>query len=299
MAAETFSAKQRATDFPFAQTSEPASRRATTGASVGKVQRVRLRPVALPVEHGGWGLALEPLALGLCVAPSVPGVLLAVATVTAFLTRHPLKIVAADRRRGRRFPRTLMAERFALGYATLALLSFTLALKTSSHVFLWPLLLAAPFAVVQLIYDAAGRSRELLPELSGATAMAAVATAVALAAGWQTAPALVLWLLLAAVRVVPSILYVRTRLQKNHGARASVVPALGAHLSGCALAAALAWVGLAPVLAFAAALLLLARAAFMLSPFCPQVSAKQVGFSEIGFGLVTILALVLGFALRL
>jgi len=45
--------------------------------------------------------------------------------------------------------------------------------------------------------------------------------------------------------------------------------------------------------------LLLLRAAFALSPLCPQVSAKQVGFSEIGFGLITILTLAIGYALKL
>jgi hypothetical protein len=244
-------------------------------------------------------LALEPLLLGLCVAPSVPGLFLAVATIAAFLTRHPLKIVAGDRRRDRRFARTPVAECFALAYATLSLLSFMLALKISPHVFLLPLLMAAPFALIQLIYDATGRSRELWPELSGATAMAAVAAAVALAGGWHIAPALTLWLLLVAVRVGPSILYVRARLQKNHGVQPSIAPALVAHLTGCALVIALAWAGLAPMLAIAVALLLLLRAAFALSPLCPQVSAKQVGFSEIGFGLVTVLALALGYALRL
>src|SRR5205814_1808580 len=132
----------------------------------------------------------------------------------------------------RRFARTPVAERFALAYATISLLSFMLALKTSSTVFLLPLLMAAPFALIQLIYDARGRSRKLWPELSGATAMAAVAAAVALAGGWHIAPALTLWLLLVAVRVVPSILYVRARLQKNHGAQHSIAPALVAHLAG-------------------------------------------------------------------
>src|SRR5947209_5867668 len=54
--------------------------------------RVRLRPVALPVEHGGWGFSLEPVALGLLVAPSLLGLFLSVTTLAAFLARHPLKI---------------------------------------------------------------------------------------------------------------------------------------------------------------------------------------------------------------
>ena len=35
---------------------------------------VRLRTVALPVEHGGWGISLEPVVLGLLVAPSASGI---------------------------------------------------------------------------------------------------------------------------------------------------------------------------------------------------------------------------------
>src|SRR3954468_23037616 len=135
-------------------------------AAVNVPRRVRLRNVALPVEHGGWGLSLEPVVLGLLLAPSWPGAFLALATVGAFLARHPLKIVAGDRRRGRRFPRTPVAERFVLLYAGVALLSFAAAAKSAPTLMLLPLVLAAPLAVVQVIYDAQGRSRELLPELA-------------------------------------------------------------------------------------------------------------------------------------
>ncbi|HDL49896.1 MAG TPA: prenyltransferase, partial [Actinobacteria bacterium] len=34
---------------------------------------VRLRSVAMPTEHGGWGFTLEPIILGLLVAPSPAG----------------------------------------------------------------------------------------------------------------------------------------------------------------------------------------------------------------------------------
>src|SRR5205085_11943807 len=155
------------------------------------VARVRLKTVALPVEHGGWGLSLEPVVLGLLVAPCWPGLFFAVATVGAFLARHPLKIVAGDRRRGRRFPRTPVAERFALLYAVAAALGLLAAIKTAVGVeFLLPLALSAPLVSVQLIYDAKGRSRELLPEVAGSIAMASVAASVALAGGWTLAAAL-------------------------------------------------------------------------------------------------------------
>ncbi|MES1167658.1 MAG: YwiC-like family protein, partial [Oleiharenicola lentus] len=47
--------------------------------------------IFLPREHGSWFLVLEPLALGLLVAPSSAGGALAVATLAAFFMRRPLK----------------------------------------------------------------------------------------------------------------------------------------------------------------------------------------------------------------
>jgi len=57
---------------------------------------MRLRPVALPVEHGGWGFLLEPLVVGLGVAPARSSLLLGVAACAAFLLRHPLRIVLSE-----------------------------------------------------------------------------------------------------------------------------------------------------------------------------------------------------------
>src|SRR5215216_5422232 len=148
----------------------------------------RIKTVALPVEHGGWGIALEPVVLGLIVAPSFAGAGLAFATMGAFLARHPLKLLAADRRNNRRFPRTEMAKRFVLLYGAVAVLGLLVALLAApDRQFLWPLLLAAPLAAVQLISDAKGKSRALWPELAGSAAMAAVAASIALAGGWKWA----------------------------------------------------------------------------------------------------------------
>src|SRR4051812_44173992 len=172
------------------------------GGAVSK-NPVRLRNIALPVEHGGWGLSLEPVVLGLLVAPSIPGMFLAFAALAAFLARQPLKLAMGDRRCARRFPRTLIAERFALFYIAIATLSLLAAIAmTTSYLLLLPLLLASPLALVQLHFDRVGRSRTLLPELSGATAMASIATSIALASGWPSASAFGLWAILTA-RVVP------------------------------------------------------------------------------------------------
>ena len=258
-------------------------------------QGVRLKTLALPTEHGGWGITLEPVVLGLLVAPSAAGAGLALATLGAFLARHPLKIVAGDRRRGRRFARTPYAERFTLLYASVALAGFVLAVfAAKEYAFLLPLASAAPLASVQLWYDAKGRSRGLLPEVAGSLAMGSVACSMALlgGAGWPLA--LGLWALLAA-RFVPAILYVRARLDVLHGKESARLPSLLAHVLALAATTALAAFNVLPWLAAAMTGVLLARAAYGFARSWPA-TARGVGFSEIAFGALTVAAAVAGVA---
>lgn len=258
---------------------------------------VRVRSVALPVEHGGWGISLEPVALGLLVAPSLAAAFLSIATLGAFLARHPLKLVTADRRRGRTFPRTVVARRFVLLYGAVAALGLLCAmLAAPDYSFLLPLAAAAPLALVQLIYDGKGSSRSLLPELAGSVSMAAVAASIALAGGLAPAIAFALWALLAA-RVVPTILYVRARLQVLHGGAPSVFPVIAAHVLALGLALLLVWLHVAPLLAAAALALLLLRAALGLSARVSGLTAKQVGIRELCFGVLTVLAVGAGYLL--
>ncbi|HEX7318296.1 MAG TPA: YwiC-like family protein [Pyrinomonadaceae bacterium] len=256
---------------------------------------VRLKTVALPTEHGGWGITLEPVVLGLLVAPSVAGAGLALATVAAFLARHPFKIVAGDRRRGRRFARTPYAERFTLVYVAVALEGMVLAFLTAKdYTFLLPLAVAAPLAAVQLWYDAEGRSRGLLPELAGSVAMGSVACSLALAGGAGWPLALGLWALLAA-RFVPAIVYVRARLTELHGKEFARWPSLAAHVVAVVAAVMLAAFKLLPWLAAVATVVLLARAAYGFARRWPS-TAKRVGFSEIAFGALTVAAAAVGVA---
>ena len=62
--------------------------------------RSLLRTVAVPDEHGGWGLTLVPVLLGLLVAPSGAGVALAATAFLAFLVRTPLRLVLVTAKPG-------------------------------------------------------------------------------------------------------------------------------------------------------------------------------------------------------
>ena len=256
------------------------------------------KAVALPVEHGGWGFLLEPLVLGLVLAPSAAGLCLAGAAVAAFLARHPLRLALADRRKGARYPRTVLAEGFVLGYGFLALLLAGGAATLAWAPF-WPaLVLAAPAAVVALWFDARGRSREALPEAAGAVALGASASAIALAGGVPAGPALGAWALLA-IRGMTAVLYVRARLRLDRGMPSGTRTAVSSHVGGIVCAGALAAAGWGPWMGVAALVLLLLRAVHGLSARRPRLRPQALGFREMAWGLVTLVLLAVGYRLGL
>jgi hypothetical protein len=246
---------------------------------------VRVKTIALPAEHGGWGLLFEPTALGLLVAPSVAGLYLALSAVGFFLARHPLTLVVLNRHRSS--PRTGLARRFAVLYLVIGTASFVAAFVFAQHAFLLPLLMAAPLAVVQVAHDWTGRRRVLISELAGAIAITSLVTAIALAGGWSTKASFILWAIMGA-REVPAILYVRACLRRLKANDASPAPMIVAHLTAIAVAMALAnanavspWVVIALILLTIRALIGFAKAKLL--------TAKQLGFSEIAFGAMTVI----------
>lgn len=256
-----------------------------------------IRAVALPAQHGAWGFLFEPLLLGLLVAASWAGLWLSLAAIGAFLLSPPLTLAIKDRRKGKRYDRTKLAERFALGYALLAGGAFALAVLTAANYrWLLPVAAALPLAGVHLYYTLRSDARALLPEVGGALAFGAVAPAIALLAGWQMPQALALWALVAA-RVVGSILYVRARLKLEHGKPTSRLPV---HLTdGLALLALALLVsgGLLPATVLVGMVVLLGRALLGLSRWRKPTPAKWIGLREIFYGLFFVGLAALGYRL--
>lgn len=244
---------------------------------------VALRPLALPAEHGGWGFLLEPIVLALLVAPSWSGVLLGIAALFAFLARHPLKLALQDAVRGKSHPRTPHCWRLAANYLFCATLSLIAAVMMSRADLLIPFALAAPLGLTQLLFDARNRSRELVPELSGAAAMSSVAAAIAIAGSLELWPAFGLAGIVVA-RSLPAILYVRAMLHRTPAGLVILI-----HATAPALVALYA----AP-LAVVAMMILLARAVWGLAR--PAPPAKTIGWREIVFGAVTVALVATGYA---
>ena len=258
--------------------------------------KTRLRTIAFPVEHGGWGFLAEPVLLGLLVAPSWAGLAIGIATVAVFLIRHPSKLYWRNRSRLDLSPRFRIARNFALLYAVVAAAGFATAIVLAGWRPLVPFLVLSPALAVYAAYDASNQARQLLPELAAPMGLAASAPAIALAAGWETLPAAILWLILQ-LRAVPSILYVRARLRLERGQAIDRRPSSLSHAAALAIGASLGFADLAPLLTAAFLVLLLARAVRGLSPQRRPAKAKQVGFSELAFGLGFVLATALGYHL--
>ena len=255
---------------------------------------VRLRPIALPVEHGGWGLLAAPILLGLWVAPSVAGVWLSFAALGAFLTRQPLKLVLADQQRGKRYPRTIWAERFVLLYGIVTVVSFGMAWLTTNHPFWLPLLLAAPLAAIQFRYDIRQQSRSLIAELCGTIAIASTVAALAMIGGWEWIPAFVLWFLLG-LKSAGAILYVTIRLRLARGVTVSKTPALIFHCVALVLVLVLIWASLVPWLVSIAFIVLLIRMVIGLLPRSLGTRTAIVGMQELGFSLFTVAMIAIGY----
>lgn len=255
---------------------------------------ISVKAVALPPEHGAWGFLFEPILLGMVVAPSGAGVAIAVAALGAFLSRHPLKLLLGDWSRGRRYPRTRLAARFALVYGLAAVAGLGLALAEARAAFWWPLALAAPLGVAQLHYDSRNRGRDLLPELLGSMAPGSVASAMALARGWAPGSAFALWLILAS-RAVASTLYVRSRLRLDRGQPHDAAAVWASHLASLLIVGFLASAGWAPWVALPVFAALLGRAVHGLSWYRAPVRPQTLGLTELTFGLVTAVLVAFGY----
>ncbi|MEZ4516629.1 MAG: YwiC-like family protein [Chloroflexota bacterium] len=254
---------------------------------------IPIKQVALPAEHGSWSLVIEPILLGLLVAPSVGGVALAVAAFALFLLLRPLSLVWRDMRRGRQFARTRVALRVSVVYALLALIGGLAALLIAGWRPLLPVIPALPLLAIFLWYNQQpGRSWQA--ELTAPVAFSAVATSIALAAGWSMRPALALWVVMSA-RSVPAILFVRSRLRLDKGKDIQPMGVILVHVLALLVVTAVVLGGLLPATSILAMGILLARAIWGLSPWRWRCTVKQLGFLETGFGLLTVLLIALGY----
>ncbi len=181
----------------------------------------------------------------------------------------------------------------ALIYLLLLTVCFALAVWLIGLLPLLPLLLAVPLLIVFTVYDQRP-GRWWQAELSAPTAFSAITASIALAAGWDLAPAFALWAVMIA-RSVPAVLYIRARLRLAKGKQAQSAPAMGAHMLALVVITLLVILRLVPSTAVLAFLFLLLRAAIGLSPYRRDFPTMTLGWIETGTGLMTVFIIAVGY----
>ncbi|HEX3069939.1 MAG TPA: YwiC-like family protein [Thermoanaerobaculia bacterium] len=251
-------------------------------------RKTALRPLALPIEHGGWSMLFEPVVLGLLVAPSAAGLLIASAAVLMFLARHPLKLFVQDVRRRRRFARTMICAWLALAYAGASAMALFAAVTMSGSRVLLPLAAGALLALIQFALDLRQRGRSFVAEICGACATATTAAAIAVAShrSWEVALALAL---LAASLTLPAILFVRAVLRHERRTTTIVL-----HVAAVIGAAILWQRSLTPAVTIAVMAMLLVRAAIGLQTKAIS-AAKTIGMREAIAGAAAVLIIAAGY----
>jgi hypothetical protein len=260
--------------------------------------KARLRGIALPNEHGSWGILFEPLVAAVAIAFTAVAPFVALLFIGAFLMRQPLRIYLADLKAGRDLPQTAAARRFVLFYTIIFAAGLAGTLITSSLTALIPLAIVAPLAGVQIYYDVARRSRQLVPELTGAIALSSSAAVIALAADWTPAAAASLSVIFV-FRLIPSILYIRNRLFLEKGKKYSVAIPVLAHAAALAGTIALVAYELCSILTVTMIAVLFVRSLIGLSSYRRKRKAMQIGVHEVIYGALTVLSVILGHYLRI
>lgn len=253
-----------------------------------RCSRALWRDTISPQEHGSWSLAFEPLVLSLLVAPSAPGVLLAISLAAAFFVRRPLRIARGERRAERR----VAAQWAVAGCGGVALVALAAAIALGGVGWLGWL---APMMVAGGIFawfDLRGDGRAEVAEVTGAAVFALAPAAFAAVAGWTGSEAVALALIVLG-RAVPSVLMVRAFLR---GAKTGIRRDLPAVVTAGA-ALIMAWLlfarGLAPFLALAAMMVFAGRALALLVVVRPAWRARTVGMMEAILGLAFVAGLAL------
>jgi hypothetical protein len=254
---------------------------------------LKVKQIALPTEHGGWGFLLEPMVAGLVIAFSVTGVWIAVMFVGAFLMRQPLKTYVLNRRGIGDERRAAVSIKYLSIYAVVFVAGVAGTGFTGTYTTLWPLIAMLPLAAVLTFHDIYRRSRNLVPELAGAVAISSSVAAITLAGGQQSIVAVGLWLLFIG-RLVPSIIYVRQRLLLEKGKPFSAVTSTVVHVVAALTVAILAYLSYVPILTVPVMVIMLGRSVLGLSPKRVKLTAREIGIREVIYGAVLVLATITG-----
>lgn len=253
--------------------------------------QIALSRVLLPTEHGSWAFLFEPLVAGLaiCFSPAAP--MIAIAAIAAFFARQPLKtyfLLPANS------PVASTAIQFATLFGAVSMLAIIGAAWVGGTGILSVAGAAAIVGGMQFRLDIARAGRSLAAELAGSAAISSSVAMMALADGRTWGFAAAIWAIFA-MRFLPSILYVRTRLLLEKGKSFKRDMPIFAHAASLVGITSLYFLGLASILTVAIFLFLLARCVVGLSERRTKMKAMKIGVWEVVYGSLTLLSIIVGY----
>lgn len=252
----------------------------TLAGSLPRPARISFHSVLWPKEHGSWSLALEPIVLGLLIAPSWSGAWFGLAAFAVFLARRPLRAGVAETKPDRR----TAAWQALAACAAVAFCAAVIAFRSArAETFGW-LMPSVVGGAVFLAFDLRRDGREQIAEVAGAFAFACL-TAVLVSLGNRPGVVAAAAGAVMLARSVPTVLVVREFLRERKSRSASSPLALFLALAAAAVVAALHRRGEAPLVAVGLGGLLAARAAVLFFAR-PAVRASTLGMFEVVLGIV-------------
>ena len=269
---------------------------------------LRQYSIIFPGEHGSWSLMIMPFIIGGGVAAALGrgaplgglGVALCfVAAMGVFLARQPINLWLRIRR-GRGPKSRLPLARFWAGLLVgIAGLAGIGLLALGRWPLLWLVFPAVFVLTATLIMTVMRGPRQLSTELVGTLGLALSAPAAYVSAtGTLEAAAWIVWGISALHNVI-SVLYVRLRIDEQHG-RATTQQAVWvivAHVLSLAIVIT-AWAGgWLPWLVALPVALLLVRALMVALLRPPIEDVRRFGFTEVGLGLAFALLIIAAFVI--
>jgi hypothetical protein len=255
-----------------------------------------------PREHGAYGQITFPALAALLVAgPSLPGVLVVLTMVAAFLAHEPAVVLLG--RRGPRARREMHARatRWLRTWTVIGVAAGIGVLLLGAPAVRWSVTVPAAFALLLAVALVRGREKSWYGEVSAALAFstAAVPIAMAAGAGLDTAAAIAIpfALLLTASTLAVRVVILRVRGGGDpHAATATAGAALVLiAASAVALTGAVAGGLLPPAVLIASAPGLLTAAAIALRPPA-AAELRTVGWMLIAVSALTLILVVLAAA---
>ena len=248
--------------------------------------------IILPTEHGSWSFLFEPIVVGCALAFSAAAPWIALIMIGAFFARQPLKTAYVARKNP---VVSGTATKFVIVFGALALAgAIGAALTADGWWVFYPFAVAAPLAAQQAALDLSKKSRDILAELTGAVAISSSVAAIALAGGLGWPAAVALWAVFVG-RFIPSILYVRNRLQLEKGKRFDRAQPIASHLISLLMIVGLAMIGFASWLTVGMFLFLAARCVHGLSSYRVKMKAMKIGVWEVIYGTLTVVSIIVGY----